>query len=76
MDCEQILKDLQMIRSVFTEGFKYNEHLLNRIYYLEKTSAPADLRAIIVSVDLLRSSLKHLLALTLMNFWIFRSLLA
>jgi len=59
MDCEEIIRDLQMIRSVFIEGFKYNEYLLNRIYYLEKTSAPADLRAIIVSVDLLRSSPKE-----------------
>ena len=59
MDCEQILKDLQMINSVFMKGFKYNKHLLNRIYYLEKTSAPADHRAIIVSVDLLRSSPKE-----------------
>ena len=54
MDCEQILKDLQMINSVFMQRFKYNNNLLDRVYYLEKTSAPADHRAIIVSVDLLR----------------------
>ena len=59
MDCEQILKDLQMINSVFMQRFKYNNNLLDRVYYLEKTSAPADHRAIIVSVDLLRSSPKE-----------------